>query len=141
MQSATGTTGTTGARAKTGTTEALDEILALDRAHVIHPIFELSRDLSRDTKIFVGGKGVELELADGRRVIDGFSGLFNMGGKEAPAGEDAPAEAGDQPQSEDQFAGLFQGSGSMPRGSKRGGRRRGGAYSRIQGGAGRRRHQ
>ncbi|MHC5020362.1 MAG: ATPase, T2SS/T4P/T4SS family, partial [Planctomycetota bacterium] len=56
---------------------------------------------------------------------DPFSGLFNMD-KDAPAGEDAPAAAGDQPQGGDQFAGLFQGSGSMPRGSKRGGRRRAG---------------
>jgi L-2,4-diaminobutyrate transaminase len=56
----------------------LEQILALDRAHVIHPISEFRHDLSRDTKIIVGGQGVELTLADGRTVIDGFSGLFNI---------------------------------------------------------------
>jgi adenosylmethionine-8-amino-7-oxononanoate aminotransferase len=56
----------------------LDEILALDRAHVIHPISELRKDRRRNTKIVTGGSGVELTLADGRRVIDGFSGLFNI---------------------------------------------------------------
>jgi L-2,4-diaminobutyrate transaminase len=56
----------------------LEEILALDRAHVIHPISELRKDQRRNTKIVTGGSGVELTLADGRRVIDGFSGLFNI---------------------------------------------------------------
>ena len=56
----------------------LEKILALDRAHVIHPISELRKDRSRNTKIFTGGRGVELTLADGRTVIDGFSGLFNI---------------------------------------------------------------
>jgi len=55
-----------------------DEILALDRAHVLHPISELGKDESRATKIFIGGSGVDLTLADGRSVIDGFSGLFNI---------------------------------------------------------------
>jgi len=56
----------------------LDDILALDRAHVIHPISELRKDQRRDTKIFTSGRGVELTLADGRTLIDGFSGLFNI---------------------------------------------------------------
>jgi len=56
----------------------LQEILALDRAHVVHPISEFRKDEQRNTKIFTGGEGVELTLADGRRVLDGFSGLFNI---------------------------------------------------------------
>jgi adenosylmethionine-8-amino-7-oxononanoate aminotransferase len=56
----------------------LDEILALDRAHLIHPISEFRKDRLRETKIVTGGRGVELTLADGRTVIDGFSGLFNI---------------------------------------------------------------
>jgi adenosylmethionine-8-amino-7-oxononanoate aminotransferase len=54
------------------------EILALDRAHVIHPITEFAKHERKGAKIVTGGQGVELELADGRRVIDGFSGLFNI---------------------------------------------------------------
>lgn len=56
----------------------LEEIWALDRAHVIHPIAELRKQEQRGAKIFVAGRGVELELADGRTVLDGFSGLFNV---------------------------------------------------------------
>ncbi len=56
----------------------LDEIRRLDRAHVIHPITEFRKQEKSGSKIFVGGRGVELTLADGRTVIDGFSGLFNI---------------------------------------------------------------
>ncbi len=56
----------------------LDEIVALDRAHVIHPINEFARHAERGSRIFTGGHGVELALADGRTLIDGFSGLFNI---------------------------------------------------------------
>ena len=44
----------------------LEEIWALDRANVIHPIAELRKQEQRGAKIFVAGRGVELELADGR---------------------------------------------------------------------------
>jgi L-2,4-diaminobutyrate transaminase len=54
------------------------ELLKLDRDHVIHPITELRKHEAAGAQIFVGGQGIELELADGRRVIDGFSGLFNI---------------------------------------------------------------
>ncbi|HUI24919.1 MAG TPA: aspartate aminotransferase family protein [Candidatus Kryptonia bacterium] len=56
----------------------LDDILRLDRAHVIHPITEFRKQEQYGSKIFVGGRGVELQLADGRTLIDGFSGLFNI---------------------------------------------------------------
>jgi len=57
---------------------SLDEIRALDRAHVLHPIQEFRKQELRGSHLFTGGRGVELELADGRRVLDGFSGLFNV---------------------------------------------------------------
>jgi len=59
-------------------TPGLDDIVRLDRAHVIHPITEFRKHERAGAHIFVGGRGVELELADGRRLIDGFSGLFNI---------------------------------------------------------------
>ncbi len=55
-----------------------DAILALDRAHVLHPITEFAKHEAGADRLFVGGKGLELQLADGRSVIDGFSGLFNI---------------------------------------------------------------
>ena len=56
----------------------LDEIQRLDRAHVIHPITEFRKQEKHGSKIFVGGRGIELKLADGRTVIDGLSGLWNI---------------------------------------------------------------
>jgi len=56
----------------------LDDIVRLDRAHVIHPITEFRKQEQHGSKIFVGGRGVELTLGDGRTVLDGFSGLFNI---------------------------------------------------------------
>ena len=56
----------------------LDDVLRLDRAHVLHPITEFRKHEKAGATIFVGGRGVELRLADGRTVIDGFSGLFNI---------------------------------------------------------------
>jgi putrescine aminotransferase len=56
----------------------LEEILRLDRAHVIHPINEFRKHEKQGARIVVGGRGVELRLADGRTMIDGFSGLFNI---------------------------------------------------------------
>jgi putrescine aminotransferase len=56
----------------------LDRILQLDRAHVIHPITEFRKHERQGATIFVGGRGIELRLADGRTLIDGFSGLFNI---------------------------------------------------------------
>ena len=59
-------------------TAEINELLRLDREHVIHPITEFRKHEADGAQIFVGGQGIELELADGRRVIDGFSGLFNI---------------------------------------------------------------
>ena len=59
-------------------TAEIDELLRLDREHLIHPITEFRKHEADGAQIFVGGQGIELELADGRRVIDGFSGLFNI---------------------------------------------------------------
>ena len=56
----------------------LEEIQALDRAHLIHPINEFQKHEKRGSRLFTSGRGVELTLADGRSVIDGFSGLFNI---------------------------------------------------------------
>jgi adenosylmethionine-8-amino-7-oxononanoate aminotransferase len=56
----------------------LHDIVRLDRAHVLHPITEFRKHEKHGARIFVGGHGIELTLGDGRTVIDGFSGLFNI---------------------------------------------------------------
>jgi adenosylmethionine-8-amino-7-oxononanoate aminotransferase len=50
----------------------------LDRAHILHPITEFRKHEVQGPRVIVGGKGIRLEMADGQRVIDGFSGLFNI---------------------------------------------------------------
>ncbi len=50
----------------------------LDRAHLIHPITEFRVHEEKGPRVVVGGKGIRLEMADGKSVIDGFSGLFNI---------------------------------------------------------------
>ena len=55
-----------------------EDVSELDRTHLIHPIAEFAGSEHGKAQIFVGGHGVELELADGRTVIDGFSGLANI---------------------------------------------------------------
>jgi len=50
----------------------------LDRDHLIHPITELRIHEVKGPRVIVGGKGIRLETADGRSIIDGFSGLFNI---------------------------------------------------------------
>ena len=56
----------------------LDRLIELDKAHLIHPITEFRKHELKGPRVVVGGQGIELELADGRRVIDGLSGLFNI---------------------------------------------------------------
>jgi putrescine aminotransferase len=55
-----------------------DELQALDRRHLIHPITEFRKQERTGSRIITGGKGIRVETSDGRSVIDGFSGLFNI---------------------------------------------------------------
>jgi putrescine aminotransferase len=50
----------------------------LDRAHLLHPITEFRTHEKKGPRVIVGGQGIRLQTADGRSVIDGFSGLFNI---------------------------------------------------------------
>ncbi len=59
-------------------TPSIPTLEDLDRAHVIHPITEFRTHERKGPRVIVGGKGIRLEMNDGRSVIDGFSGLFNI---------------------------------------------------------------
>ena len=50
----------------------------LDRRHVIHPITEFRAHEKTGPRLILGGKGVRVDTVDGRSVIDGFSGLWNI---------------------------------------------------------------
>ncbi|MYE83036.1 MAG: aspartate aminotransferase family protein [Gammaproteobacteria bacterium] len=48
----------------------------LDRDYLLHPLSELRRD--QDRHLVVGGEGIRVHLDDGRTLIDGLSGLWNI---------------------------------------------------------------
>jgi adenosylmethionine-8-amino-7-oxononanoate aminotransferase len=50
----------------------------LDRRHVVHPITEFRAHEKTGPRLILGGKGVRVDTTDGRSVIDGFSGLWNI---------------------------------------------------------------
>jgi adenosylmethionine-8-amino-7-oxononanoate aminotransferase len=54
------------------------KLLELDKRHLLHPVSEFRKHEQRGPKVFMEGRGVELRLADGTVVLDGFSGLFNI---------------------------------------------------------------
>lgn len=51
-------------------------IANLDRDYLVHPLSELRRD--QDRHLVVGGDGIRIHLEDGRTLIDGLSGLWNI---------------------------------------------------------------
>jgi putrescine aminotransferase len=54
------------------------ELEDLDRAHLIHPITEFRTHEKKGPMIVQGGEGIRIHLADGRTLIDGLSGLWNV---------------------------------------------------------------
>ena len=50
----------------------------LDRQHLLHPITEFRVHEVKGPRIVRGGEGIHVRMDDGRTVIDGFSGLFNI---------------------------------------------------------------
>ena len=54
------------------------DLYDLDRQHLLHPITEFRVHEVKGPRIVRGGQGIHLEMEDGRTVIDGFSGLFNI---------------------------------------------------------------
>lgn len=50
----------------------------LDRAHLLHPITEFRVQEKKGPRIVEGGKGIRIETADGRSLIDSLSGLWNI---------------------------------------------------------------
>jgi putrescine---pyruvate transaminase len=55
---------------------AVNELLDSDRAHLLHPLHHPSATDS--PLLFTGGEGVWLHTADGKQVIDGLAGLWNV---------------------------------------------------------------
>ncbi len=57
------------------TPEAPDVLLAYDREHVWHPYTSMTDPVL--TRLVTGARGVHLELADGREVVDGMSSWWS----------------------------------------------------------------
>src|SRR4051812_15727217 len=54
----------------------IEQIKDADYAHLIHPLFHPVDQ--RDPFVWVKGEGAMLHTADGRQLIDGLSGLWNV---------------------------------------------------------------
>ncbi|RIK91648.1 MAG: aspartate aminotransferase family protein [Proteobacteria bacterium] len=66
------------ARRTLAMSEPFPNLEDLDRAHLLHPITEFRVHEKKGPRVLVGGEGIRLRTRDGRSVIDGFSGLFNI---------------------------------------------------------------
>ncbi len=51
-------------------------VAELDRDYLVHPLSELRRD--QDRRLVVAAEGIRIHLEDGRTLIDGLSGLWNI---------------------------------------------------------------
>jgi adenosylmethionine-8-amino-7-oxononanoate aminotransferase len=56
----------------------MSSLVDLDRAHLIHPFIDFKSHEANGTQIVRGGDGVRIHLEDGRSIIDGLSGLWNI---------------------------------------------------------------
>lgn len=57
-------------------TLSLDSLVALDRAHLIHPVANWRGHERRGATVLRSGKGAWLRDADGRELLDAFAGLW-----------------------------------------------------------------
>ncbi|MGH9335745.1 MAG: aminotransferase class III-fold pyridoxal phosphate-dependent enzyme, partial [Vicinamibacteria bacterium] len=60
----------------THTASTKSELLARDRAHLIHPLH--SPSLHQKGHVWARGEGARLYDVDGKEYIDGLSGLWNV---------------------------------------------------------------
>ena len=58
------------------TTPNVDQLVASDKAHLVHPLTRQRAFTETGPVLVVGGKGTEVQLADGRMLIDGSAGLW-----------------------------------------------------------------
>lgn len=56
----------------------LADLRAADAAHHLHPFSDMKEVNRIGTRIIAGGEGVYIRDAEGRRILDGFSGLWNV---------------------------------------------------------------
>ena len=54
------------------------ELVAKDKAHMVHPITNLKQNLANGPLVLQKGEGVYLWDTDGNRYIDAFAGLWNV---------------------------------------------------------------
>lgn len=53
-----------------------NSLAELDRRHLIHPVSSFRGHEARGVRVVTGGKGATITDAEGRRLIDGFAGLW-----------------------------------------------------------------
>src|SRR5438552_4363598 len=56
--------------------DSIEKLVASDRRHLVHPLHH--PDDHKQPLVITEGRGCMLHTADGRQVIDGLSGLWNV---------------------------------------------------------------
>ena len=93
------------------TESALAHLVAADKAHLVHPLTR-QRAFTEDGPILVvGGRGSEVQLADGRMLVDGSAGLWCVN---AGHGREELAEAAHTQMSTVAFTPTFGGFSNIP---------------------------
>jgi adenosylmethionine-8-amino-7-oxononanoate aminotransferase len=92
-------------------TLSLDSLVALDRAHLIHPVANWRGHEQRGATVLRSGKGAWLRDADGRELLDAFAGLWcvNIG-----YGHESVVEAAARQMRELPYATAYFGYASEP---------------------------
>lgn len=55
-----------------------ERLLALDLAHILHPVTNLHRHAKSGALVLTKGEGIHVWDSTGKRYIDGFAGLWNI---------------------------------------------------------------
>src|SRR5579883_934777 len=90
---------------------SVDELIALDQAHLIHPLHNASAHLASGPLVLVSGQGAVVRDIHGREYIDGLSQLWNVN---VGHGRRELAEAAAQQMSQLAFASNYTGQANIP---------------------------
>jgi putrescine aminotransferase len=90
---------------------SVEELIALDQAHVIHPLHNPSSHAAAGPVILVGGQGAVLRDVRGREYIDGLSQLWNVN---VGHGRRELADAAAAQMSEIAFVSNYTGQANVP---------------------------
>src|SRR5579859_5651553 len=90
---------------------AIDELIAVDQAHLIHPLHSPAAHAGNGPVILVSGQGAVLRDVHGKEYLDGLSQLWNVN---VGHGRRELAEAAAEQISQIAFVSNYTGQASLP---------------------------